>query len=58
VPITVEIDPERLRPIDVPVVQGEPTRIRSELGWTPQVRVEQTLRDTLVEWRERVASER
>jgi GDP-4-dehydro-6-deoxy-D-mannose reductase len=57
VPIAVEIDPERFRPIDVPVVQGDPTRIRTELGWTPHVRVEQTLLDTLAEWRERVATE-
>jgi GDP-4-dehydro-6-deoxy-D-mannose reductase len=57
VPITVEIDQERFRPIDVPVVQGDPTRIRTELGWTPHVRVEQTLQDTLTEWRERVAAE-
>jgi GDP-4-dehydro-6-deoxy-D-mannose reductase len=57
VPITVETDPERFRPVDVPVVQGDLTRIRTELGWSPHRRVEQTLKDTLDEWRRRVAEE-
>jgi GDP-4-dehydro-6-deoxy-D-mannose reductase len=52
VPITVETDPSRFRPVDVPVVQGDPTRIRTELGWAPRIGVEQTLRDTLDAWRE------
>jgi len=49
--IRVEIDPEKMRPNDVPVVQGDATRIRAELGWVPQIRVEQTLHDTLDWWR-------
>lgn len=51
VPISVETDPARFRPVDVPVVQGDPARLRTELGWTPRVSIEQTLRDTLDEWR-------
>ena len=49
--IRVEIDPEQMRPNDVPVVQGDASRIRAELGWVPQIRVEQTLHDTLDWWR-------
>ena len=41
----------RLRPSDVPVIQGDASRIRSELGWEPQIRVEQMLSDTLEWWR-------
>jgi GDP-4-dehydro-6-deoxy-D-mannose reductase len=50
-PITVETDPDKLRPNDVPVVQGDASRIRAEVGWVPQIRVEQTLHDTLDWWR-------
>ena len=50
-PIQVEIDPDKMRPNDVPVVQGDASRIRAELGWVPQIRVEQTLHDTLDWWR-------
>ena len=51
VPVKVTLDPDRLRPSDVPVIQGDATRIRSELGWAPQIRVEQMLSDTLEWWR-------
>ena len=53
--IKVEPDPARFRPNDVAVVQGDSTRIRSELGWTPAIRVEHTLRDTLDWWRQETA---
>ena len=46
-PVRVEVDQSRLRPNDVPVVQGDATRIRAEIGWVPKIRVEQMLRDTL-----------
>jgi GDP-4-dehydro-6-deoxy-D-mannose reductase len=55
VPIRVREDAERLRPSDVPVVQGDASRIRSELGWVPRIRVEQTLSDTLEWWRVQTA---
>lgn len=55
-PIQVEIDQARLRPNDIAIVQGDATRIRSELGWTPTIRVEQTLRDTLDWWRSETAA--
>lgn len=54
VPIDVEIDAARFRPNDVPVVQGDGSRIRSELGWAPSIRVEATLGDTLDWWREQI----
>jgi GDP-4-dehydro-6-deoxy-D-mannose reductase len=51
VPIRVEVDPARLRPSDAPVIQGDATRLRAELGWAPRITVEQMLRDTLEWWR-------
>jgi GDP-4-dehydro-6-deoxy-D-mannose reductase len=53
--IDVEIDAARFRRNDVPIVQGDGSRIRSELGWTTTIRVEQTLRDTLDWWRQQTA---
>jgi GDP-4-dehydro-6-deoxy-D-mannose reductase len=54
VPIKVVVDPAKYRPNDVPVVQGDPTRIREELGWAPVVPLEQTIDDLLAYWRARV----
>ena len=58
VPIEVEQDPALLRPNDVAVVQGDASRIRSEIGWTPHIKVEQTLSDTLEWWRAEVRAGR
>ena len=58
VAIEVDTDPARMRPSDVPVVQGDATRIRAEIGWTPRLRVEQTLGDTLEWWRREVRAGR
>lgn len=49
--VRLEQESARLRPNDTPLVQGDPTRIRSELGWTPERRMEDTLADTLDYWR-------
>lgn len=56
--VRVELDEHRLRPADVPVIQGDASRIRVELGWMPRIRVEDTLRDTLEWWRGQVRAER
>lgn len=54
VDIRVETDPERYRPVDVPVVYGSAGKFRRQTGWEPRIPFEQTLRDTLDYWRERV----
>lgn len=56
--VEVAVDPARFRPSDVPTVQGDGSRIRSELGWVPVIPVEETIRDTLAWWRSEVAEGR
>lgn len=56
VKVRISIDEQRLRPHDVPVVQGNAARIRTELGWVPRIPIEQTLKDTLDWWRGRTAA--
>jgi GDP-4-dehydro-6-deoxy-D-mannose reductase len=46
-PIEVVTDADRLRPSDVPLLCGDPSRIEDELGWRPDRPLEQTLSDTL-----------
>jgi len=45
-PVTVRTDPDRVRPLDVPLLLGDATRIQS-LGWMPEIPLEVTLRDLL-----------
>jgi GDP-4-dehydro-6-deoxy-D-mannose reductase len=56
VEIAIELDAARLRPSDVPVIKGDATRLRSELGWAPRIHIDETLRDTLDWWRAEVRS--
>ncbi|MBZ5556127.1 MAG: GDP-mannose 4,6-dehydratase [Acidobacteriia bacterium] len=52
VPVTVRVDPARLRPNDTPLLVGDPGRLRDELGWRPEISLERTLDDLLEYWRE------
>jgi GDP-4-dehydro-6-deoxy-D-mannose reductase len=52
VPVRVRVDTDRLRPNDVPLLLGDPSRIREELGWTPAVPIEVTLDALLNYWRD------
>ena len=45
--VTVEPDPALLRPLDLPVVAGDATKLRAATGWEPAIPLEQTLADTL-----------
>jgi len=54
VSITIEQDPERVRPTDVPVIFGDCTRIREQTGWRRRISFEQSLQDVLDYWREQV----
>ena len=51
VSIEVEVDSERLRPIDVPLVQCDNSKIKSHTSWKIVNDIQQTLKDTLNYWR-------
>ena len=50
----VKEDPARFRPSDVPVLIGNASKVRTAVGWEPQIPFEQTLTDLLQFWRQRV----
>lgn len=49
--IQVIVDPEKLRPVDVPLVQCDNSKIKAHTGWQIANNVHQTLKDTLNYWR-------
>jgi GDP-4-dehydro-6-deoxy-D-mannose reductase len=51
VPLSVEPDPGRMRPSDLPESVGSPARLRTLTGWQPRVPQDQMLADTLDWWR-------
>lgn len=54
VEINVETDPNKIRPVDVPVIEADITKITRLTGWTPQISLEQTIQDVLDYWRAHV----
>lgn len=57
VQISVETDPARLRPVDVPMIGADITQLCTDTGWKPQYSLTQTLTDTLNYWRQVTAAE-
>jgi GDP-4-dehydro-6-deoxy-D-mannose reductase len=46
VQVTVQVDPARFRPADIPTLVGDPSKLRS-LGWTPRYTLRAALADVL-----------
>jgi len=44
-------DPALMRPVEVPVLRGDPTRLKEATGWAPEVGLDETLSDVLAHWR-------
>jgi GDP-4-dehydro-6-deoxy-D-mannose reductase len=49
--LAVVTDPSRLRPVDLPDLRGDPTRLHAATGWAPEYSLDQTLTDVLTYWR-------
>ena len=49
--IKVEVDKNRFRPIDVPIIEANITKLNNITGWKPEIDLNQTIIDTLNYWR-------
>lgn len=56
-PVEVRDNPALRRPVDVPVLAGDPARLEAATGWRAEIPLEQTLADALDEARRRAAEE-
>lgn len=54
--IQVQVDPDRMRPVNIPILLGDATRLRTETGWQPKYSFERSLEDVLNDWRKRIQS--
>jgi GDP-4-dehydro-6-deoxy-D-mannose reductase len=52
--VKIEIDTSRMRPSDVKILQGSHDKFTKETGWVPEIPMEQTIRDLMEYWEERV----
>lgn len=54
VDVTIETDPERLRPSDVEILLGDSSKFHADTGWKAEIPFDKTLRDTFDYWMERI----
>src|SRR5215469_84455 len=54
--IRVETDPERMRPIDADSQVPNTAKFKAITGWEPKIPFEETMRDLLQYWRDRIQS--
>lgn len=54
-PMTLVADPDLQRPVDLPVLRGDSSKLAAATGWEPQIELDQTLADVLAEARQRVS---
>ena len=52
--VKIEVDPQRIRPSDVPILISDCTKFMKITGWKPEIPFRQSLQDLLNYWRERV----
>jgi GDPmannose 4,6-dehydratase len=55
--ISIETDPDRIRPIDADLQVPDTRKFTNHTGWAAEISFEQTMRDLLDYWRTRVATE-
>jgi len=55
--LKIEIDHDRLRPIDADLQVPNTSKFTNHTGWVPQISFEQTMSDLLKYWRDRVCAE-
>ena len=55
--LKIEVDPDRLRPIDADLQVPNTNKFTNHTGWYPQISFEQTMLDLLAYWRDRISAE-
>ena len=56
--IEVKTDPARLRPSDVMILEGDPTKMHKATGWKVEIPFERTLTELVDYWRQRTRAAR
>jgi len=55
-PIRLREDLARMRPVDIPILEADISRIQAQTGWKPTISFESALKETLDYWRAVIAT--
>lgn len=45
--IRIEVDPGKFRPVDVPLIVADIKKLQNDTGWSPEIPLEESLRDSM-----------
>jgi len=48
-----EVDLDKIRPVDVPIIEANIAKVNESTGWTPKISLDTTLLETLEYWRKK-----
>ena len=51
VPIQVQVEPSKLRPVDVPIIEADTSKLSECTGWKPEISIDRTIEEVLNYWR-------
>ncbi len=54
--LPVVVDGDRVRPVDIPELRGDPSKLQRATGWSPEIGLDQTLADVVGYWKRPAAS--
>ncbi|HET6348757.1 MAG TPA: GDP-mannose 4,6-dehydratase [Candidatus Krumholzibacteria bacterium] len=54
VEVKLHVDTGRLRPVDMPELRGDPSKIREHTGWRANIDIEETLSAMLEDWEQKL----
>lgn len=55
--ITVETDPAKLRPVDIPEITADITKLRQDTDWQAEIPLRQTLQEMFTHWKAQLEKE-
>jgi GDP-4-dehydro-6-deoxy-D-mannose reductase len=53
--LPVVVDEQRVRPVEIPELRGDPSKLRQATGWRPEIGLDQTLADVVGYWQRAAA---
>jgi len=54
-PMRLVADPDLLRPVEIPVLRGDPSKLQAATGWSPEIDLRDTVADVLADRRQHLA---
>lgn len=54
VDVEIKVDPNKIRPVDVPIIEADTTKLRTATGWEQKIPLEQTIHETMEYWRQHI----